>query len=188
MKKNKAIVTYPDKKLRYECESVQQVDQELLDLVSKLKKSLLAAENGVGLSAPQVGAKKRVFAIADHDHVHVYINPQIVSHEKDKSYPQLITEAGDRQDFFEGCLSFPDVYGTVKRWLEIKVKYQVINEDNELAEKEEELPGFMAIVFQHELDHLNGVLFIDRIRQEDGQVYKDTGDELEEIDLEQLKK
>lgn len=189
MKKSKDIVLYPDEKLRCECDAVDKVSPEVLDLAKKLKEQLLDAEDGVGLSAPQVGESKRVIAIADNNYVHIYINPEIIGHEEEeKTYPQLITKEREREDFFEGCLSFPGLFGTVKRWLELEVKYQVINENKELKEKQESLTGFMAIVFQHELDHLNGVLFVDRIKEEGGDIYKQTNEHLELIDLEEVLK
>lgn len=187
MKKNKDIILYPDERLRTECDKVEKATQQVMNIAQKLEESLLDAEDGVGLAAPQVGEDKRILAIADNNHVHIYINPEIIDHEKEKkTYPQLITEEEERQDFFEGCLSFPGLYGTVKRWLEIKVKYQIINENKELEEKEEELKGFMAIVFQHELDHLNGVLFIDRIKEEGGDFYEQTNEHLKLVDIEEI--
>jgi peptide deformylase len=187
MKKNKGIVTYPDERLRVECEPVEEVSQQVMEVVKDLEEKLLDAENGVGLAAPQIGENLKIVAIADDHHVHTYINPQIVEHEKkEKTYPQLITQEGDQQDFFEGCLSFPGMFGTVKRWLEIKVKYQAIDENKNLVEKEEDLNGFMAIVFQHEVDHLNGVLFVDHIKEENGQLFKQTNEHLEPVDLDSV--
>ncbi len=189
MKKSKDIVFYPDERLRTECEGVEEVSQQVMDIAQKLKENLLDAEDGVGLSAPQIGESKRIIAIADNNHVHIYVNPEIVGHEEEeKTYPQLITKQGEREDFFEGCLSFPGLYGTVKRWLEIEVNYQVINENKELEEKQESLTGFMAIVFQHEVDHLKGLLFVDQIKEEDGDIYKQTNEHLEAIDVEEILK
>lgn len=187
MKKNKGIVLYPDERLRVKCDPVEEVTQQVIDVAKDLGERLLDAENGVGLAATQIGEDLRVMAIADNNHVHIYINPEIIEHEKEeKTYPQLITEEGESQDFFEGCLSFPSLFGTVKRWLEIKVKYQVINENKELEEKQEDLKGFMAIVFQHETDHLDGILFVDRIKKEDGDLYEQTNEHLEPIDVENI--
>jgi len=70
---------------------------------------------------------------------------------------------GQREDFYEGCLSFPDLYGTVKRWLKIKVSCKTLNQKGKLEAKEEVLEDLWAIVFQHELDHLNGKLFVDHL-------------------------
>lgn len=195
------IVKYPDPVLREKCREVKNVDEKLEKVVEDLSTTLMEKDNGIGLAAPQIAETLRVFAIkppghdhasAESDSAHVYINPQILDRfEKEKIYPQVYTEEGDRDDFYEGCLSIPGIYGTVKRWIEIRVRYQrlstsKVSEDPTLEVIEETLEGLMAIVFQHELDHLNGVLFIDHIKEENGQVFKDSGDGLEKIDTEEI--
>lgn len=183
------IVKYPNKILSQKCQKVTEVDEDVLKVIDKLKSSLIDASNGVGLAAPQVGENLSIFAIRDHsnENIQIYINPQImVALDKEKIYPQVYTEEGEREEFYEGCLSFPKFYGTVKRWMEIKVKYQVINKKNKLETKKDKLTGMMAIVFQHELDHLEGVLFIDRINEEEGSIFKEDGGKLNEIDVEKV--
>lgn len=180
------IVKYPDPVLTKKCQKVKKNNQKLQSVIDNLISDLKASSNGIGLAAPQIGEILRVFAIhhPGHDHIHVYINPEIIdTFDKEKVYPQVYTEEGERDDFFEGCLSFPGIYGTVKRWMEIQVKYQFLDVDGELESKKETLNGLMAVVFQHELDHLNGVLFIDHINENNGKIFKEAKKGLQEVDI-----
>ena len=88
----------------------------------------------------------------------------------EKTYPKIIDDDNKEGDFLEGCLSFPDLYGTVKRYLKIKVSWEEIAGEG-LEVKSLTLEGFEAIVWQHESDHLDGVLFVDRIKEEGGKLY-----------------
>ncbi len=104
-------------------------------------------EDGVGLAAPQVGLSLRMFVMDYGDGPIKVINPEII----EKSEEKVIDE--------EGCLSLPDVFAEVERAKWIKVRFQ--NERGEWQEME--LEGYSARVFQHEYDHLDGILFIDRL-------------------------
>lgn len=113
--------------------------------------------NGVGIAAPQVGISERLFIVASrptprYSHAPVMeptvmINPQIVSH------------SAERVKDWEGCLSVPGVRGLVPRYQAIAVEYT----DRYGQHQHQELTDFVARIFQHELDHLNGILFIDRV-------------------------
>lgn len=113
--------------------------------------------NGVGIAAPQVGISERLFIVASrptprYPHAPVMeptvmINPQIVSH------------SAERVKDWEGCLSVPGVRGLVPRYQAIAVEYM----DRYGQHQHQELTDFVARIFQHELDHLNGILFIDRV-------------------------
>lgn len=107
---------------------------------------VMFANGGIGLSAPQVGINKRIFVMGTNEKSFVCINPEIVSGE------------GEVKDI-EGCLSYPGLYLHVKRYLTVNVKYQNILGE----EKIHTFTGIMARVFQHELDHLNGVCFVNRV-------------------------
>ena len=103
-------------------------------------------ENGAGLAAPQVGILKRLIVVDIGDGLIKLINPEIVEHE------------GEQQDE-EGCLSVPEIIGEVKRPYKVKVKGL-----NELGEEIEiKAIGFLARAFCHEIDHLDGILFIDKV-------------------------
>ena len=109
---------------------------------------------GVGIAAPQVGIHRNVVAVQRFDKegepFEFFINPEIVEH------------VGERADGGEGCLSVPELYGNVSRWQEIVLRYR----DEEFVEHTERIEGFTAVIFQHEVDHLSGRLFIDYLSAE----------------------
>jgi peptide deformylase len=107
---------------------------------------VMFANNGIGLSAPQVGLNKRIFVMGTSEKSYVCINPEIISHQ------------GEIKDI-EGCLSYPGLFLHVKRYETIEVKYQNILGE----EKIKTFNGIISRVFQHELDHLNGVCFVNRV-------------------------
>jgi len=160
------ILTYPNDILKAMSTPFSKVTEELRVTADELAKELADSDIGVGLAAPQIGVNKRIFAIKE-DHadgkekkakiaVNFYINPQIVdTFEKQKTYVALVND-DQTEPFLEGCLSVPRVWGTVKRWTKIKAKWQEI-EEGQLKDREEILQGLMAIIFQHELDHLDGI-------------------------------
>lgn len=114
-------------------------------LVMEMMK-VMFQNGGIGLAAPQIGIAKRIFVMGTPEKSYACINPEIISGE------------GEIKDI-EGCLSYPGLFLHVKRFEKIKVRYQ-----NILGEtKEEEFSGIMARCFQHELDHLNGVCFVDKV-------------------------
>lgn len=138
--------------LRKIAERVNKFDQDLKDFVDNLIETMRLNE-GVGLAATQVNVVKQVFVIDkglidEAWEIQVYINPEIL-------------ESEGLENLEEGCLSIPGIRAEVERPPAIKVKYQ--NLDGKLIE--EQLEGLLARVFQHEFDHLNGVLFVDRIPQ-----------------------
>lgn len=181
--------------IRYQknSQSLRKKSKEIVEITSEIKKTIRLLQtdltdsgNGVGLSSPQVGKYWRVLVIkhCDHCKIKAYLNPQIIdTFDKQKTYPQLLKEDGSREDFLEGCLSFPGIYGTVRRYLRIKVRYQIINKEGSLETEEEILEDFMAIVFQHELDHLDGILFIDHVKEDKGKLFKEEEKKLNQISL-----
>ncbi|MCX7695564.1 MAG: peptide deformylase [Caloramator sp.] len=134
-----------DDVLRKVSKPVVKFDDRLKILVEDMIDTMYEAD-GVGLAAPQVGILKRVIVIDVGNGPKAYINPEI------------IYEEGEQIDD-EGCLSVPNRRGQVRRPYKVKVKAQDIN-GNEFIEEGEEL---LARAFCHEIDHLNGVLFIDKI-------------------------
>ncbi|MDD4026675.1 MAG: peptide deformylase [Candidatus Shapirobacteria bacterium] len=169
------IVLYPAEILRQKTEEIKEVDKKLLEEIKDLKKILQAGDNAAGLAAPQIGISKRFFGskeMGSKDSVLVFINPKIVKTYGEKVYPKLVDENGKEDDFLEGCLSFPGFFGTVKRFLKIEVFWQEI-EKGKLVTKNKTLIGFDAIVWQHESDHLDGIVFVDHIKEENGKFYKE---------------
>ncbi len=139
------ICVYPDPILREPTEEITSFDEVLADLVEDMWETMHVSD-GVGLAGPQVGMPKKIAVIEYNGEKFVLINPVIV--EKDGS-----------KTVEEGCLSFPGIYEKVDSPEKIKVRWQ--NEKGGYEEKE--IDGFLACVFSHEIDHLNGKLLIDRV-------------------------
>jgi len=183
------IVIYPDKALRRKCALVKNWGKAERKVVADLKRVLAKSKIGVGLSAPQIGARSRVFIIKREQEFVVFVNPVIKKSFGSRTYPLVVLPKGQAEEFMEGCLSFPDLYGPVKRFLKIKVSYQeppkMKNEKFKMKNKIlEDLP---AIIFQHEKDHLDGILFIDHLKAEKRDLFKiDTKGNKTKANLESL--
>ena len=175
----KKIVVYPAKILRSVTSEIKTVDKALTDDIAELKKVLEISENGAGLAATQIGLSRRFFGLKNikTKNVEVFINPEIKIVFGEKVYPMIKVEGKKDENFLEGCLSFPNFYGTVKRFLKITALWQELVGE-QLEERGREMSGFEAIVFQHELDHLNGILFVDRVDEEGGKFYKSIKEEM----------
>lgn len=145
------IRIYPDPVLRVECPPVESFDDELRELADNMVETMHAAP-GVGLAAPQVGVEKRLAVVdvsvgKEPEKLIVMVNPEIVA------------ESGSELDF-EGCLSIPELSEKVKRPQEIELRARDVHgEPFELEATE-----FEARAICHEIDHLDGVLFIDHLR------------------------
>jgi len=181
------IVIFPNPILRKKSEPITVWGKQEVSLLADLKGQLVKSKIGVGLSAPQLGENKAVFIgqkdlffpceneECDHKHQVEYaffVNPVVKKGFGKKNYPLMVSPNQETEEFMEGCLSFPDLYGPVKRFLKIEVNWQEPNKKGELVRKEGIFTGLGAIVFQHELDHLNGVLFVDHLREEKRELYK----------------
>ena len=153
------VCTYPEEILRQPAEPITEIDEEVVKLVDHMAETMYSAP-GIGLAATQVGVAKQVL-VADiaprrpESELIVLINPEIVAAEG-----EVIFE--------EGCLSVPDYQAEVKRNERITVRG--LNLKGEEVEIEAE--GLLAIVLQHEIDHLNGKLFIDRLSKLKRDLYK----------------
>ncbi|MCC3373001.1 peptide deformylase [Cohnella sp. REN36] len=139
------IVKHPDDVLRERAQEVTKFNANLHKLLDDMADTMYDAD-GVGLAAPQVGISKRVIVVdADEEHGLIeLVNPEVVSQEGEQFGP-------------EGCLSIPGLQGDVRRALKVKVKGQ----DRHGNPVEYEGSELLARAFLHEIDHLNGVLFID---------------------------
>jgi peptide deformylase len=141
---------YPDPLLRLVCKPVPpgEISARLPSVLAAMIKLMYASE-GVGLAAPQVGVTERFFVMdpsPEHDSPMAMVNPEIL-------------ERRGQEQAEEGCLCIPGVRGKVKRSAWLRVRYF----DENGAAHESEIDGLAARVFQHETDHLDGVLFIDRL-------------------------
>lgn len=145
------IRIFPDDVLRQECATIDRFDDELRRLVDDLVETMHAAP-GVGLAAPQVGVSRRVMVVdltvgEDPEQIHVFVNPEIV-------------EAEGKVADVEGCLSIPGVSEKVERPERIRLQAQDARGDA----FEMEADDWLARAICHETDHLDGVLFVDRLR------------------------
>jgi peptide deformylase len=145
------ILILPDKRLRQVSEPVKKIDAGIRALVEDMFESMYDAP-GIGLAAIQVGAPKRVVTmdLAKKDEPK---NPQVFIN------PEILWTSEEKATYEEGCLSIPEYYGDVERPAQVKVKYL----DLEGKPQEIEANGLLATCLQHEIDHLNGVLFIDHL-------------------------
>lgn len=162
----KKIITVPDTKLRQQSKPVKKIDKKIEKLVADLINTAKAAEEpkGVGLSAIQISKPIRVFVIKKGKKFSPIINPKITWQSK-KMFSQVLEK---EKVFLEGCLSVPGYYGFVDRPNAIKLKWQ----DLQGKTHEEKFENKEAAYVQHELDHLNGIIFVDRILKQQGKVYK----------------
>ncbi len=178
------IVMYPNKVLREKVPEVLNATEVLAD-IEILKEILNASDNGAGLASTQLGIVKRFFGLKAGKKIDIYINPKIYGVYGEKIYPIMVGDGEKEDDFLEGCLSFPDLFGTVKRYLKIEAHWQEMVK-NKLVSRKKTMNGFEAIVFQHELDHLDGILFIDHIKRDGGKLFKFIGEKKVEWSIDKL--
>lgn len=149
------LVLHPDPRLKMVCAPVETVDDEIRTLMDDMLETMYDAP-GVGLAACQIGVLKRVLVMdcataeekASSDHSPVFM-----------ANPELTEVSEELNDYEEGCLSIPDHLGVVTRPARVKVKY--LDRDN--TQQERMFGGLWATCVQHEIDHLNGKLFIDHL-------------------------
>jgi peptide deformylase len=177
------IVLTKNPSLRAISKPVGKIDKKILQLISDMKETLASQKDpeGVGLAAPQIGKNLRLFIISFNGQEKVCINPEIL--EVTEKLPQTGKKTkkgkGQKNDILEGCLSLPRFYGPLTRAELVKISYT-----NEKGEKiTEDVTGFMAQIVQHEVDHLNGIIFLDHILSQKAPLYKFEGDDWEEVEL-----
>ena len=152
------IVKIPDPVLKTVADPVKQVDDEIRKLMDDMLETMYDAP-GIGLAAPQIGVLKRVIVMdcakreATEDEPEVPPNPIFIAN------PEIVWASEETSEYEEGCLSIPEYFENVTRPAEVKVRY--LDRDGESQELD--CSGILATCMQHEIDHLNGVLFIDHI-------------------------
>ncbi len=143
------IVTYPNQILEKKTKKVKDpLDLEIKKFVKNMVETM-QKNDGAGLAAPQVGKSLRICTVQNDGNVYVLINPQITTYSRDK------------ETIEEGCLSFPGKFIPVKRSRKIKVRY-IDENGNKIKLKAEDL---LARIIQHETDHLDGIVFIERAKK-----------------------
>lgn len=146
-----SILTAPDARLKQKSKPVETVDQQIRRLMDDMLETMYAAP-GIGLAAAQVGVLQRILVL------------DLAKDGEDKrpirmANPEIIWVSDDDDSHEEGCLSVPEHYASVTRPRAIRVRY--LDHQNEIRELEAD--GLLAVVIQHEMDHLDGVLFIDHL-------------------------
>lgn len=172
------ILLSSDPVLRQKSKPVVKIDKKTKDLIKDLKDTLAVQKDpeGVGLAAPQIGKNLRIFAAKYKNFDRIVINPEII---KIADVSKTKSKSSSKKEILEGCLSLPYYYGPLKRASRVTLKY--LNEEGK--EVVETFEGFHAQIMMHEIDHLEGVLFIDHILDEGKPLYKIEGDEWEEVEL-----
>jgi len=143
-----SIRTYGDPVLRRPADPVETIDSETRALCQRMVEEMIRAD-GVGLAAPQIGVSKQIVVLDVEGEFHVLVNPELVESSEETA------------EFTEGCLSVPGVHATVSR--SARATIAGTNLDGERVEITGE--GLLARAIQHEIDHLNGRLFVDRLSQ-----------------------
>lgn len=141
------ILSYPDPRLRTVADPIKKIDDDIKRLIDDMIETMYDAK-GIGLAATQVDRHVQLVVMdlsEDNDNPRVFINPKVTP---------LVEE---KEPYEEGCLSVPEVYDKVER--PVKVKIEALDRDGNAFE--EEAGGLLAVCIQHEIDHLNGVMFVD---------------------------
>ncbi len=184
--KTAKIVIAPHAALRQTAQPIERADDSIRHLIKTLAATLADTDNppGVGLAAPQINTSWRVFATqlessrSDNLVLRTFINPRL-SDRSDK----LVLGINPRDPDLEGCLSIPHLYGPVWRSEWVTLEYQLIDENGELSPRHNEtFFDFPARVVQHELDHLDGILFTDHVLQQGHPLYQEEKHRLIEVD------
>ena len=140
------ITIFPEQILRKKAEKVNNITPEVKELAPQMIFAM-KANDGVGLAGPQVNISKRIIVLQDGEEQHAYLNPRIVKKSREKHADE------------EGCLSLPGIFVLVKRASQIEVECETLDGKTVRIKAE----GLTARIFQHEIDHLNGKLIINRI-------------------------
>ncbi len=156
------VVIAPDQKLRVKTKAVKKIAPGLLETIKQMVKvtKKYVDPEGVGLASTQIGKDEQFFIAKMNDNkFKAFFNPQILKYAK------------KTRVYFEGCLSIPDYYGNVTRPIWVQVSYM----DQKGQTHKEKLTGIEAWIFQHEYDHLQGKLFMDKIMEQKSRLFKVVG-------------
>ncbi|MBI2039835.1 peptide deformylase [Candidatus Microgenomates bacterium] len=171
------VIKAPDSRLRVKTTAVKKITPALINTLKemiKLTKTFKEPE-GVGLASTQIGLDESFFVARLDESAR--LDARLAKRAKDGQRfmmvinPKVISMGKRSKKYFEGCLSTPNIWGEVKRATQLKVSYQ--DENGKMITKS--LKGVPAWIFQHEIDHLNGILFQDRVLEQKGKFYKFTG-------------
>ncbi len=177
------IVHIPSAVLSTRAKEVKAFDKKLLKIIADMKKTLIATKNpkGVGLAAPQIGLPLRIFITRPNEktEIRVFINPTIINKSNN-----LTDGVPERESKMEGCLSVPNLWGKVHRASSITLAFF----DEKGIAHEDVFTGFLSTIIQHETDHVNGILFVQRVLEQKEKLFeiitdKDGKEVFEEVTL-----
>ncbi|MCX7956165.1 MAG: peptide deformylase [Patescibacteria group bacterium] len=176
------IITVPNSILSSPTKPVIDFDKKLEKIIEEMKITLEAQTDppGVGLAANQVGINLSLFIIkpTKKSKIEIFANPKIIKTIFQKNYSsKKIPEKKNLR--LEGCLSIPKIWGPIKRAQKILLEYQDIKGKKQIKW----FSGFKAVIIQHEVDHLNGILFTQRSIEQNQKLYKEKNNKLEEIKI-----
>lgn len=184
------IVVAPSAVLSKKAKPIEKVDKNILRVIKQMEEALDSARDpqGVGIAAPQIGKSLNIFIVkvSPKSKLKVFMNPVIIEKSEDivDEPAETIPEVrGKRPQKLEGCLSLPNIWGTVLRADKIKLSYL----DKAGKQHTKSYQGFLATIVQHEVDHLQGILFPKRVLQQKGKLFKSHKDEKGEDIFEELK-
>ena len=146
------ILIHPDPRLKKMCEPVADIDDDLRALADNMLKTMYDAP-GIGLAAPQIGVTRRMLVMDCVKEEDAPPQPMVLIN------PEILQSSDETNEYEEGCLSIPDQFGMVTRPAAVRVGYL----DREGEPQERDFEGLWATCVQHEIDHLNGKLFIDHL-------------------------
>ena len=144
--------------LREKAKAVKKIDKQTLKLISNMEQTM-EEDNGCGLAAPQVGVSERIIIVKLNQSTDQEVNLAMVN-------PEIVFHSEETEVDTEGCLSVPKVFDLVRRWRDVIVKFK----DKKGREQMLKLSELNARVVQHEIDHLDGVLFTDKLEKEDNPI------------------
>lgn len=172
------IVSSPHPALQTVAKPVSSIDKKIHTLIHDMQETLEAQSDpeGVGLAAPQVAVGIRLFIIKPNPSkpCRTFINPEIIAREGDTLAAPSGQKKSKKGVQLEGCLSVPKIWSPVARSKRVLLKY----EDEQGKQHETWFGGFTATVIQHEVDHINGILFSQRAMQQNQVIYQEKDDEL----------
>lgn len=165
--KMKQIFLASDRILKEIAQPVKKIDENVKKILKEMKETLLGTYNpkGVGLAAPQIGYPLQIFAMKpkENSKVTFYINPKII-----ETGQEISTKKPPAKRPLEGCLSIPNTWGFVKRKQLVTLEYQNLDGKRKIKT----FKGFPAMIVQHEMDHLQGILFTQRVLEQGQKLYE----------------
>lgn len=180
------ILIAPNSILTTRSKPVKKIDHKVKELISKLEKTLIEQKDpqGVGLAAPQIGVGFRVFVMRPKSSAktEVFLNPKVLGLSKNRasySNKNKAAKKKGKKKALEGCLSVPRIWSPVPRANEVEIEYQ--NLEGEIRRKK--FTGFKAVIIQHEIDHLDGILFTQRAARSNSPLYEENDGKLTKLKL-----